>query len=125
MRSQTAAVLALSSSERRRSRRAFQVVPLVIRGELDGKKVFWEDTFTSNVSAHGALMILAAKVGIGQRLVLMNPQTWQEEDARVARLGVSDGTRTQVGIEFARAVPDFWPANAGPATSLGALPAAS
>src|SRR5579862_6648550 len=79
----TAAVLAVSSSERRRSQRSFQVVPLVIRGELESKKVFWEDTFTSNVSVHGALMILSAKVVLGQRLVLMNPQTWQEEDARV------------------------------------------
>ena len=115
-----AAVRALSSSERRRSQRLFQVVPLVIRGELDNKKVFWEDTFTSNVSAHGALMILSVRVVLGQRLVLMNPQTWQEEDARVTRLGTSDGTRTQVGVEFDRAVPDFWPANAS-----GVLPAAS
>ena len=124
MRSQ-AAVLAVSSSERRRSQRSLQVVPLVIRGELESNKVFWEDTFTSNVSAHGALMIMSTSVRIGQRLVLMNPQTWQEEDGRVARLGTSDGTRTQVGIEFERAVPEFWPVNAAPAKSPGALPAAS
>jgi len=121
----TPAVLAVSSSERRRSQRSFQVVPLVIRGELESKKVFWEDTFTSNVSVHGALMILSAKVCIGQKLVLMNPQTWQEEHARVARLGTSDGSRTQVGVEFERAIPDFWPANAAPAKSASALPAAS
>jgi hypothetical protein len=119
MRSQ-AAVLAVSSSERRRSQRVLQVVPLVIRGESESKKVFWEDTFTSNVSPHGALMILSAKVKIGQRLVLMNPQTWQEENACVARLGTSDGTRTLVGVEFSRAVPDFWPTDFS-----GALPAAS
>jgi hypothetical protein len=121
----TAAVLAVSSSERRRSERSLQVIPLVIRGELESKKVFWEDTFTSNVSAHGALMILSARVCIGQRLVLMNPQTWQEEDARVARFGTSDGTRTQIGVEFDCAIPDFWPASAAPAKSSGALPAAS
>lgn len=124
MRSQ-AAVLAVSSSERRRSQRSLQMVPLVIRGELESKKVFWEDTFTSNISAHGALMILSAKVRIGQRLVLMNPQTWQEEDACVSRLGTSDGARTQVGVEFGRAVPDFWPVNAGPTRSQDTLPAAS
>lgn len=106
------AVLAVDKSERRRSQRLLQVIPLVIRGELAGKKVFWEDTFTSNVSAHGALMILAAKVEIGQKLVLMNPQTWQEEKVRVARLGTFDGTRTQIGVEFTRPAPDFWPVGA-------------
>jgi len=124
MRSQ-AAVLALSSSERRRSQRYLQVVPLVIRGELEGKKVFWEDSFTSNVSAHGALIVLASRVRIGQKLVLMNPRTWQEEDAQVSRLGTSDGARTQVGVEFNRAVPDFWPADASAAKSTSSLPAAS
>jgi hypothetical protein len=124
MRSQSA-LLAVSASERRRSQRVLQVVPLVIRGEHEGKKVFWEDTFTSDVSTHGALMILAAKVSIGQRLVLMNPQTWQEEDAKVARLGTSDGTRTQVGVEFVRTASDFWPVCAPPAKSPGGWSAAS
>jgi hypothetical protein len=58
------------------------------------------------------LIILAAKVGVGQKLVLMNPANWQEEDVRVARLGSFDGTRTQVAVEFTQAIPDFWPADA-------------
>jgi uncharacterized protein YceH (UPF0502 family) len=113
MRSQNA-LHAVNPSERRRSERLLQVVPLVVRGESAGNRVFWEDTFTANVSAHGALMVMSAKVGIGQKLVLMNPKTWQEEVARVTRLGTFDGTRTQVGVEFAQAAPEFWPAGAVP-----------
>jgi len=111
MQSQTA-LLVVNPADRRRSQRLLQFVPLVVRGESAGSKTFWEDTFTVNVSAHGALLILAAKVGVGQKLVLMNPENWQEEDVHVARLGTFDGTRTQVGIEFMRAAPDFWPAGA-------------
>ncbi len=113
MQSQTA-LLEVNSVDRRRSHRLLQFVPLVVRGQLPGNKVFWEDTFTADISAHGALLILSAKVGVGQKLVLMNPQNWQEEDCRVARLGSFDGKRTQVAVEFAQASPDFWPAGAPP-----------
>jgi hypothetical protein len=111
MGSQTA-LLVENPADRRRSQRILQFVPLVIRGGSAGTKTFWEDTFTVDVSAHGALIILAAKVGVGQKLVLMNPANWQEEDVRVARLGSFDGTRTQVAVEFTQAIPDFWPADA-------------
>jgi hypothetical protein len=111
MGSQTA-VLLENPADRRRSQRLLQFVPLVIRGGSPGTKIFWEDTFTVDVSAHGALIILAAKVGIGQKLVLMNPANWQEEHVRVARLGTFDGTRTQVAVEFMHAVPNFWPPDA-------------
>ena len=106
------ALLVENPADRRRSQRLLQFVPLVIRGGSAGTKTFWEDTFTVDVSAHGALLVLAAKVGVGQKLVLMNPANWQEEDVRVTRLGTFDGTRTQVAVEFAHAVPSFWPADA-------------
>jgi hypothetical protein len=73
-----------------------------------------EDTFTMSISAHGALVVLAAKVGVGQALVLMNPQNWDERDVRVARIGSSDGKLTQVGIEFVEPAPEFWPVGTPP-----------
>ena len=103
------ALLVANPADRRRSQRLLHVMPLVIRGVSAGNKTFWEDTFTTNISAHGALMVLAAKVEVGQELVLMNPKNWQEENVRVARLGSFDGTLTQVAIEFPRAAPEFWP----------------
>ena len=118
MQSQTA-LLVVNPVDRRRSPRLLHSVPLVIRGESAGKKTFWEDTFTANISAHGALVILAAKVGVGQKLVLMNPANWQEEDVRVARLGTFDGTRTQVAVEFFQAAPDLWPTGATHNRSIG------
>ena len=113
MQSQTE-LLVENPTDRRRSQRVLQFVPLVVRGESVGNRIFWEDTLTTNISAHGALVILAAKVGVGQKLVLMNPKSWQEESVRVTRLGTFDGKRTQVAVEFAQAAPDFWPDGAPP-----------
>jgi hypothetical protein len=110
-------VLVEKPADRRRSQRSLQFVPLVVRGESVGDRIFWEDTLTTNISAHGALVILAAKVGVGQKLVLMNPKSWQEQNVCVTRLGTFDGKRTQVAVEFAQAAPDFWPDGAPPPES--------
>jgi hypothetical protein len=106
------AFLTVDPSERRRSQRFHHVMRLIIRGEFATKRTFWEDTFSISVSAHGALLILATKVALGQILVLMNPQNWDERHIRVARIGPSDGNAAQVGIEFAQPAPEFWPAGA-------------
>ncbi len=53
-------------------------VPLFISGESEDGRAFREETFTLTVSAHGALVILATRVVLGQRVVLMNPKNWDE-----------------------------------------------
>ena len=109
----------VNPSERRRSGRFHHVMPLVIRGELTKKRKFWEDTFSISVSAHGALVILATEVALGQMLMLMNPQNWDERHVRVARIGSSGGDMTQVGIEFEHPAPEFWPVGAPPRRASG------
>jgi hypothetical protein len=97
-------------SERRRSQRVLMDVPLVVRGETTDKRPFQEETFTIVVSAYGALVVLAAKVELGQRLVLVNLSTRDEQDCRVAFLGPPYAGLSQVGLEFPRPAADFWPA---------------
>ena len=103
-----------SRAERRRSLRLPLIVPLVIRGESSDKKPFQEETVTLSVNAHGALVVLATNVALGQTLVLMNPQNWDERDGRVARIGLTASGLIQVGVEFARPAPEFWPVGAPP-----------
>ena len=43
----------------RRSQRVLMDLPLIIRGELEDKGAFQEETFTLTVSAHGVLALLA------------------------------------------------------------------
>jgi len=51
---------------------------------------------------------LAAPVTIGQRVTLHNPQNWAERKGRVTRIGQSHAARSEVGIEFVEAAPNFW-----------------
>jgi hypothetical protein len=95
--------------ERRRSPRRLLDVPLIVSGETTEKQPFREETFTISVSAHGALVLLANRVALGQTIVLIKPETRQEQEGRVSRLGAPYGGLAQVAVEFAQPVPEFWP----------------
>jgi len=97
-----------AAPERRRSQRFLLDVALVVRGESAEQQPFEERTFTISVSTHGALVVLAAKVAVGQRLFLKNPETQYETEGRVARLGSIYGGLAQVGIEFPQPASQLW-----------------
>ena len=94
--------------ERRRSERLPLRVTLWVCGRSPAKGSFKEETVTLSINSHGALMALSANVAIGQRLLLTNPQTWDEVEARVSRLAALYDERTQVAVEFAHPAPQFW-----------------
>lgn len=98
----------------RRSQRILLDVPLIVRGLLEDQSAFAEETFTVTVSAHGALFMLAAKVRLGEKLVLTNTQNGEERDGRVAYIGSEHAGLAQVAIEFARPAPEFWPVETPP-----------
>lgn len=104
----------MAQAEQRRSERVLLDVPVVIRGESSDQRPFQEETFTVTVSAHGALLMLATQVFLGQRLLLLNPANWDEREGRVAYRGRVHAGLAQVGIEFAQPSPDFWPISSAP-----------
>src|SRR5579871_5085623 len=103
-----------AGAERRRSPRHLLDVALVIRGESAEAKPFEELTFTISISTHGALVVLATKVTIGQKLLLRNPDTQFETEGRVARLGAPYGGLAAVGIEFQQPAAELWTASTPP-----------
>jgi hypothetical protein len=105
----------LTYAVQRRSQRILLDVPLIVRGILGDQSSFQEETFTVTVSAHGALFMLAAKVRLGEKLVLTNTQNGEERDGRVAYIGSEYAGLAQVAIEFARPAPEFWPIDTPPA----------
>src|ERR1700719_5052413 len=89
----------------RRSKRVILELPLVIRGEGEDKRPFQEETFTIKVSAHGGLVVLENRVAVGQKVVLMNPKTWDEREATIIFLGPPYAGLATVGVEFAQPAP--------------------
>jgi hypothetical protein len=104
-----ATACAVDLAERRRSSRLHIRVALVVCGQSPEQQYFQEETTTLSINAHGALVPLATEVTLGQRLLILNPHTWNERAGRVTRLGSLEGGRTEVGIEFPEAAPEFWP----------------
>jgi len=99
----------------RRSTRVILDVPLVIRGEAEDKHSFQEETFTVKVSAHGGLVLLENRVELGQKVVLMNPKTWDEREGTIVFLGPPYAGLATVGVEFAQPAPEFWAISSPPA----------
>src|SRR5580700_5489726 len=97
------------NSSRRRSQRVILSLPVTVRTE-DGPKdtSFEEETHTLIVNLHGALILLAGKVIKGQKLLLKNRVTQEEQVCQVASLGSKAEGKTQVGVEFLKPSPDFW-----------------
>jgi hypothetical protein len=89
-------------------------VPLVIRGEAADKKTFQVETFTLIVNAHGAQLMLETKVALGQKLVVINPENWDECEGKVAYVGPPYASLAGVGIEFTSPAPEFWSVSSPP-----------
>jgi len=94
--------------DRRRSRRSEKGMGLVVRGESVDREFFHEKTFAVSVNAHGGLIALASKVQLGQTLFLKNPQTHDEVEGRVVRVGNPHSGLAPVGVEFVQSDSEFW-----------------
>ena len=100
---------------KRRSERVLLDVPLFIEGKAEGAQDFKEETFTLTVSAHGALIVLAAKVSLGQTVRLTNLKNKDQHEATVAFLGPPYAGLATVGIQFSQPAPEFWAITSPPA----------
>jgi hypothetical protein len=60
------------------------------------------------VNAHGALLLLAMKLFAGDSITLTNPQTDEQQPARVVYLGPQQSDKQEIGIEFVKPSPLFW-----------------
>ena len=104
----------MAQAAHRRSERVLLDLPVIVSGEFPDHRTFQEETFTVTVSAHGALMMLATNVTLGQRLVVTNPTNEETREARVAYLGSPHAGLSQVAVEFSRPSPEFWPVSSPP-----------
>jgi hypothetical protein len=94
-------------SSRRRSQRVVLSIPVTVSGET-AQGPFTEKTHTLVINAHGALIIHAAKVVQGQKLRLKSATNPETQACSVVFVGPAVEGKTQFGVEFSAAAPNFW-----------------
>jgi PilZ domain-containing protein len=93
---------------RRRSQRVLMQVPVSIRGKDAQGKEFKEDTETLAINAHGALVLLAARLTSGGLVHMRHSKTEEEQECHVAFLGPVRSGKAEIGLEFTAPRPTFW-----------------
>ncbi len=92
----------------RRSHRLVLSMPVHVFGQDVFKESFNEFTRMLSVSAHGGSLALAARIEKGQRILIVNKMTGNEQECRVVHVGSMKDGKWTVGIEFVEPVPNFW-----------------
>lgn len=95
----------------RRSKRVSLRVPVVIYGQNRSAGAFHEETSTNLVSAHGGLVALTTRVGIGETVLVVNKTTQEEQECRVVSVHSLQGPKRKVGLALLRSAPNFWGLN--------------
>jgi hypothetical protein len=98
----------IHTGARRRSQRVLMQVPVRIRGKNSQKEDFEEFTETLAINAHGALVLLAARLTSGAVVHMKHNKTEEEQECHVAFLGPVRGGKAEIGLEFTTPRPTFW-----------------
>jgi hypothetical protein len=83
-------------------------VPVRLRGKDAQGQDFEESTETLAINAHGALVLLSARVTSGGVIVMRHNKTEEEQECHVAFLGPVRGGKAEIGLEFSVPRPAFW-----------------
>jgi hypothetical protein len=78
------------------------------QGRAHNGKKFKEVCETVVVNAHGGLLMLKHEIDNGEMIVLMNPETLEEQECRVVYQGEPCEKGQRIGVEFLTPAPRFW-----------------
>jgi hypothetical protein len=95
-------------SAKRRSQRVLMQVGIRLRGKDAQGKDFEEVTQTLAINAHGALVLLTARVISGGTVHMRHNKTEEEQECHVAYLGPVRAGKAEIGLEFTTPSPNFW-----------------
>jgi PilZ domain-containing protein len=97
-----------NNGPRRRSQRVLMQVAVRIHGlDAQGQK-FEEETETLAINAHGALVLLSARLTSGSKVELQHKKTLEEQECHVVFLGPVRSGKAEIGLEFSAPRPTFW-----------------
>jgi hypothetical protein len=93
---------------RRRSQRVLMQVAVRIRGADAQGTTFEEETETLAINAHGARILLQARVTSGSKVHMKHKRTEEEQECYVVFLGSVRSGKAEIGLEFSSPRPTFW-----------------
>ena len=105
---QDLAMSEVTASSQRRSSRMFHKMRVQAQGRAHNGKKFRETCETLVVNGQGGLLILKHEIDDGAMLVLIHPETLEEQECRVVFLGETNDRGQRVGVEFLTPAPRFW-----------------
>lgn len=83
-------------------------VPVVVYGFASAAGAFQEETQTILVNAGGALVLLKARLHVGDTVTLIDKITGTEKQVRVAYVDKYSERESRVGLAFQQPLPNFW-----------------
>jgi hypothetical protein len=83
-------------------------VAVRIRGTDAQGQNFEEFSETLAINAHGALVLLTARVTSGSKVQMKHNKTEEEQECHVAFLGPVRSGKAEIGLEFSAPRPAFW-----------------
>jgi hypothetical protein len=93
---------------RRHSQRVLLRLPILIVARGADNQHVSENAFTTNVSAHGALLCLSMRVALNQKILIRHIETFEEQFVRVVHVTPAAQGKSEVGVEFLKPAPKFW-----------------
>jgi hypothetical protein len=88
---------------------------VVVSGQHSKSTPFSGQTKTVMMSAHGALILLREKVGVGQKLRVKNLGTTEEMTCTVTDVNPGSTDIPEIGVGFAQPCARFWRVSLPPA----------
>jgi hypothetical protein len=92
----------------RRSHRVAIDMPVEVVGKTLNGKEFRQETRTTAVNAHGALVVLAITTDVEPSLLLTNKRTGEKAECRLVHQKRIESGKSELGIEFVTPQPRFW-----------------
>jgi c-di-GMP-binding flagellar brake protein YcgR len=103
--------------ERRRTARVAVFVDLTVQGLNENNEKFRIQTRSLSVSGYGGLTVLDAVVHVGQVIVLVNENSRQKAECKVASVRPGGDGKNIVAFEFLCPDANFWKISFPPAGS--------
>jgi hypothetical protein len=101
-------VCAISSSERRMTRRIFADIPLFVYGHTPDGGPFYEQTCTIVINENGGLISMTSSVQTGQILVVTNEGNGQTQQCVVVSVQSQHTHSSYIALKFPSPTPQFW-----------------